>query len=164
LIVPLTLVLLPVICQCLHHSPNASDDERKQSKPLLPSPLGRLPVIGHLHLIGELPQVWLRKLAAKHNCGGSHMLLQLGIVPNLVVSSPRVAHAVLSTLDHVFASQPTSKVLQNFLYGSSTIGFGPYGNHWRKVKKLVTTHLFTIKKVNSFRHARQEEVTDFFYR
>jgi len=29
-------------------------------------------------------------------------------------------------------------------------------------KKLVATHLFTIKKVNSFRHARQDVVTAFF--
>jgi hypothetical protein len=115
-IVPLTLVLLPTICWRLHHRPNASDIERKQSKPLLPSPPGRLPVIGHLHLIGELPQVCLRDLTAKHNRGSSLMLLQLGTVPNLVVSSPHVAHAVLSMLDHVFASWPTSKVLQNFLY------------------------------------------------
>nr|AGT16177.1 Cytochrome P450, E-class, group I [Saccharum hybrid cultivar R570]AGT16712.1 hypothetical protein SHCRBa_030_E01_R_110 [Saccharum hybrid cultivar R570] len=86
------------------------------------------------------------------------MLLQLGTVSNLVVSSPRAARAVLRTHDHVFASRPTTKVLHNFLYGSSTIAFGPYGEHWRKVRKLVTTHLFTVKKVNSFCHARQEEV------
>jgi hypothetical protein len=87
------------------------------------------------------------------------MLLQLGTVPNLVISSPHAAQAVLRTHDHVFASRPTPKVLHNFLYGSSTMAFGPYCEHWRKVRKLVTTRLFTDKKVNSFRHARQEEVT-----
>ncbi|CAD6255880.1 unnamed protein product [Miscanthus lutarioriparius] len=157
-VVPLMLVLLPVICRCLHHRPNDGDDERKQSKPLLPSPPGRLPVIGHLHLIGDLPHVSLRDLATKHDRGGGLMLLQLGTVPNLVVSSPHAAQAVLRTHDHVFASRPTPKVLHNFLYGSSTIAFGPYGEHWRKVRKLVTTRLFTVKKVNSFHHARQEEV------
>ncbi|CAD6342451.1 unnamed protein product [Miscanthus lutarioriparius] len=157
-VVPLMLVLLPVICRRLHHRPNAGDDERKQSKPLLPSPPGRLPVIGHLHLIGDIPHVSLRDLATKHDRGGGLMLLQLGTVPNLVVSSPHAAQAVLRTHDHVFASRPTPKVLHNFLYGSSTIAFGPYGEHWRMVRKLVTTRLFTVKKVNSFHHARQEEV------
>ncbi|CAD6252727.1 unnamed protein product [Miscanthus lutarioriparius] len=157
-VVPLMLVLLPVICRRLHHLPNAGDNERKQSKPLLPSPPGRLPVIGHLHLIGDIPHVSLRDLATKHDRGGGLMLLQLGTVPNLVVSSPHAAQAVLWTHDHVFASRPTPKVLHNFLYGSSTIAFGPYGEHWRKVRKLVTTRLFTVKKVNSFHHARQEEV------
>jgi hypothetical protein len=142
-VVPLTLVLLPVLCRRLHR-PNAGagDDERKQSKPILPSPPGRLPVIGHLHLVGDLPHVSLHDLAVKHDRGGGLMLLQLGTVSNLVVSSPRAARAVLRTHDHVFASRPTTKVLHNFLYGSSTIAFGPYGEHWRKVRKLVTTHLF----------------------
>jgi len=87
------------------------------------------------------------------------MLLQLGAIPNLIVSSPRIAQAVLRTYDHVFTSGPPSKVFHNFLYGSSTIAFGTYGEHWRKVKKLVTMHLFTVKKVNSYRRAREEEVT-----
>jgi hypothetical protein len=130
-IVPLTLVLLPVLCRCLHHRLNAgaADDERKQSKPILPSPPGRLPVVGHLHLVGDLPHVSLHDLAVKHDRGGGLMLLQLGTVPNLVVSSPRAAQVVLRlrTHDHVFASRPTTKVWHNFLYGSSTIAFGPYG-------------------------------------
>ncbi|CAD6255879.1 unnamed protein product [Miscanthus lutarioriparius] len=159
-VVPLILVLLPVICQrLLHcHRPNTGESRKHSSKPLLPSPTRRLPVIGHLHLVGDLPHVSLRDLATKHDRGGGLMLLQLGTVPNLVVSSPRAAQVVLRTYDHVFASRPTSKVFHNFLYGSSTIGFGPYGEHWRKVRKLVTMHLFTVKKVNSFCHARQEEV------
>nr|AGT16178.1 Cytochrome P450, E-class, group I [Saccharum hybrid cultivar R570]AGT16711.1 hypothetical protein SHCRBa_030_E01_F_60 [Saccharum hybrid cultivar R570] len=147
LVVPLMLELLPFICRRLHHRPNAGDDDRKRSKPLLPSPPGRLPVIGHLHLIGDLPHVSLRDLATKHDHGGGLMLLQLGTVPILVVSSPHAAQAVLRTHDHVFASRPAPKVLHNFLYGSSTIAFGPYGEHWRKVRKLVTTRLFTVKKV-----------------
>ncbi|KAG0530847.1 hypothetical protein BDA96_05G222300 [Sorghum bicolor] len=159
-LVPPILVLLPLICRRLQHRRNnAGDDERKQSMTLLPSPPGKLPVIGHLHLVGDLPHVSLRDLAAKHDRGGGLMLLQLGAVPNLVVSSPRAAQAVLRTHDHVFATRPAPKVLHKLLYGPSTIAFGPYGDHWRKVKKLVTTHLFTMKKVNSFRHARQEEVS-----
>ncbi|XP_066334474.1 indole-2-monooxygenase-like [Miscanthus floridulus] len=65
------------------------------------------------------------------------MPLQLGSVPNLVASSPHAAPAVLHTLDHVFASRPTSKVLHNFLYRSSTIGFGPYGDYWWKVRLVM---------------------------
>jgi cytochrome P450 len=34
----------------------------------------------------------------------------------------------------------------------------PYGEHWRQARKLVTAHLFTIKKVHSYRSARKEEV------
>ncbi|KAB8107080.1 hypothetical protein EE612_041646 [Oryza sativa] len=55
----------------------------------LPSPPGRLPLIGHMHLIGSFPHMSLRDLATKH--GPDLMLLHLGTVPTLVVSSSRMA-------------------------------------------------------------------------
>jgi hypothetical protein len=65
----------------------------------------------------------------------------------------------LRTYDHIFASRPASAVVDTLMYGpSSDISFGPYGEQWRQARKLVTTHLFTVKKVNSYRHARKEEV------
>ncbi|CAL4992553.1 unnamed protein product [Urochloa decumbens] len=87
------------------------------------------------------------------------MLLRLGTVPNLIVSSPHAAQAVLRTHDNVFASRPPSIVVDNLQYGpSSNFGGAPYGEHWRQVRKFVSTHLLTAKKVNSYHLARQEEV------
>ncbi|XBI15425.1 hypothetical protein VPH35_057845 [Triticum aestivum] len=86
---------------------------------LPPSPPA-LPIIGHLHLIGSIPHVSLRGLAKKH--GPDVMLLRLGAVPNLIVSSSRAAEAVLRTHDHVFASRPYSVISDTIMYGSSDIG------------------------------------------
>uniref|UniRef100_A0A0D3GVI8 Cytochrome P450 n=1 Tax=Oryza barthii TaxID=65489 RepID=A0A0D3GVI8_9ORYZ len=122
----------------------------------LPSPPGRLPVIGHLHLIGSLPYVSFRELAIKH--GPDLMLLHLGTVPTLVVSSARAAQAILRTNDHVFASRTYSAVTDILFYGSSDVAFSPYGEYWRQVKKIATTHLLTNKKVRSYGKARQQEV------
>jgi hypothetical protein len=123
----------------------------------LPSPPSKLPVIGHLHLVGSLPHVSLRDLAAKHGRDGL-MLLRLGAVPTLVVSSPSAARTVLRTHDHVFASRGYSSIADVLFYGSTDVGFSPYGEHWRKVKKIATTHLLSNRKVRSYRHAREEEV------
>jgi hypothetical protein len=93
------------------------------------------------------------------------MLLRFGTVPNLVVSSARAARLIMQTHDHAFASRPASKISNTLVYGSSDIAFSPYGDHWRQLRRLVTTHLFTVKKVNSYRLSRQEEVifnTSFF--
>ncbi|CAO2164763.1 unnamed protein product [Urochloa humidicola] len=129
-------------------------DEQLLSK--LPSPPGRLPIIGHLHLVGTLPHVSLRDLAAKR---GGLMLLRLGAVPTLVVSSASAAQAVLRTQDHVFASRAYSPVTDILFYGSTDVAFAPYGEHWRQVRKISTMHLLTNKKVRSYRHARQHEVS-----
>ncbi|KAE8783866.1 Cytochrome P450 71C4 [Hordeum vulgare] len=128
----------------------------KRRQRLPPSPPA-LPIIGHLHLIGSLPHVSLRNLAKKH--GPDVMLLRLGAVPNLVVSSSHAAEAVLRTHDHVFASRPHSVVSDTIMYGSCDIGFAPYGEYWRQAKKLVTTHMLSVKKVQSFRSAAAEEIS-----
>ncbi|XP_062194960.1 indole-2-monooxygenase-like [Phragmites australis] len=151
-LVPLVLLLLHLASRSLRIS-----NKQRQAKHPPPSPPG-LPIIGHMHLVGDLPHVSLRDLATKHGHGGGLMLLRLGAVPNLVVSSPRAAQAIMRRHDHIFASRPTSKLSDDLLYGSSDIGFAPYGEHWRQVRKLVTTHLFTVKKVQSYRLARQDEV------
>ncbi|RCV29326.1 hypothetical protein SETIT_6G003900v2 [Setaria italica] len=151
LIVPL---LLPLLLNLAASSRRRGNNGGKKLPPSPPA----LPIIGHLHLVGDLPHVSLRDLAASHGRDGL-MLLRLGAVPNLIVSSPSAARAVLRTHDHVFASRPASAIADALMYGpSSDMGFAPYGEHWRQARKLVTTHLFTVKKVHSYRHDREEEV------
>jgi len=135
---------------------NGDGDDKVQ---LPPSPPG-LPIIGHLHLVGGLPHVSLRDLSAKHGSSDGLMFLRLGSVPTLILSSPRAAEAILRTHDHVFASRTASTVSDDLLYGSSDIVFAPYGEHWRQIKKLATTHLFTVQKVHSYGRARKEEVSE----
>uniref|UniRef100_A0A3B6U2J7 P450 n=2 Tax=Triticum aestivum TaxID=4565 RepID=A0A3B6U2J7_WHEAT len=122
----------------------------------LPSPPFKLPLIGHLHLVGSLPHVALRDLATKH--GPDVMLIRLGVVPTLVVSSPRAAKAVLRTYDHLFASRPHSPVGDILFSGSTNIAFAPYGDYWRQLRKIVTTHLLGARKVRSNRAARETEL------
>ncbi|KAF0897138.1 hypothetical protein E2562_033934 [Oryza meyeriana var. granulata] len=87
------------------------------------------------------------------------MLLRLGAVPMLVASSPNAAEAILRTHDHEFASRPRTVLADIVFYGSRDIGFAPYGEQWRQARKLVTTHLLSVKKVQSLRLAREEEVS-----
>uniref|UniRef100_A0ACD6AR93 Uncharacterized protein n=1 Tax=Avena sativa TaxID=4498 RepID=A0ACD6AR93_AVESA len=115
-----------------------------------------LPIIGHLHLVGSLPHVALCSLARKY--GPDVMLLRLGAVPTVVVSSPRAAEAVLRTHDHVFASRPRSVVSDIVLYGSSDVAFAPYGEKWRQARKILSTHVLSVKRVQFFRSGAREEV------
>ena len=102
------------------HGSSCSDDDKQQ---LPPSPPG-LPIIGHLHLIGDLPHVSLRDLSAKHGRDGL-MLLHLGAATTLIVSSPQAAETIMRTHDHVFASRLVSTVSDDLMYGSSDIAFSP---------------------------------------
>ncbi|OEL33726.1 indole-2-monooxygenase, partial [Dichanthelium oligosanthes] len=149
-----SLVLLLPLLLTFFVSAEGASDARLLSR--LPSPPVKLPIIGHLHLLGALPHVSLASLAAKH--GPDLMLLCLGAVPTIIVSSPRAAEAVLRTHDHVFASRPRSMISDIIMYGATDSCFAPYGENFRKARKLVTMHLLNDRKVRSQRPAREEEV------
>ncbi|KAF0899600.1 hypothetical protein E2562_020792 [Oryza meyeriana var. granulata] len=155
--VVMILVFLLLLLLLHYYLSAATRRSSAASNHLPPSP-PRLPVIGHMHLVGSNPHVSLSNLAKKHAADGL-MLLQLGQVRNLVVSSPRAAEAVLRTHDRVFASRPHSAIADILAYGSSDIAFSPLGEYWRKARKLVVTHLLSPKKVQSLRHGREEEVS-----
>jgi hypothetical protein len=149
------LLLFPFLL-FVHRWLTAKTGKTQQRENRLPPSPPALPIIGHLHLVGSRPHVSLRSLARKH--GPDVMLLRLGAVPTLVVSSPRAAEAVLRTHDHVFASRPRSVVSDIILYGSSDVAFAPYGENWRQARKLLTTHVLSVKRVQSFRRLAIEEV------
>ncbi|XP_019703678.2 cytochrome P450 71A1 [Elaeis guineensis] len=121
---------------------------------LPPSP-PKFPFIGNLHQLGPLPHRSLQGLAEKH---GPLMLLHLGQVPTLIVSSAEMAREIMRTHDHIFASRPPMKAAKILLCDGRDVGFAPYGECWRYAKKVCIIHLLSNKKVQSFRLAREEEV------
>ncbi|XP_020676090.1 cytochrome P450 71A1-like [Dendrobium catenatum] len=122
---------------------------------LLPSP-PRFPFIGNLHQLSSLPHRSLFELSKKH---GPLMLLQLGSIPTLVVSSPSSAREIMRTHDLVFASRPSLKASRILLYNNSDIAFASYGDYWRQIRKICVTNLLCLKQVQFFSHVRLEEVS-----
>lgn len=86
------------------------------------------------------------------------MLLQLGQVPTLVVSSADVAREIFKTQDHIFSNRPSLIVPNKLLYGCKDVAFAQYGNYWKNVRKLSVLHLLSPRRVQSYRHIRDEEV------
>ncbi|KAH7691852.1 Premnaspirodiene oxygenase protein [Dioscorea alata] len=126
----------------------------KRSIRLPPSPW-KLPFIGNLHQIGLLPHQSLHKLAKRH---GPLMLVKLGQVPTLVVSSSQIAKEIMKRHDLIFASRPSLKTAHVILYGCADMAFSPYGEHWRQMRKISVTNLLSMKMVKSFQVAREEKV------
>ncbi|KAM3296906.1 hypothetical protein ACQJBY_038991 [Aegilops geniculata] len=154
LLVPLLLLYYSATTRTRPAIEQAAPAGHGEERPL-PSPPSKLPLIGHLHLIGTDPHVSLAALTAEHGDGGL-LLLHLGQVRNLVVITPGAAEAVLRTHDHVFASRPQNAFADALLDGSD-IAFAPYGEFWRQLRRLVTTHLLSARKVLSLRAGREEE-------
>ncbi|KAF8399846.1 hypothetical protein HHK36_015717 [Tetracentron sinense] len=119
-----------------------------------PSP-PKFPIIGHLHLVSDMPHHSFSQLAGKL---GPIIYLQLGQVPTLVVSSADLARDILKTHDHAFASRPQLIAAQYLSFGCSDITFSVYGPYWRQARKICVTELLNIKRVTSFQLIRDEEV------
>ncbi|KDP26674.1 hypothetical protein JCGZ_17832 [Jatropha curcas] len=129
-------------------------EDRKQNKQLPPGP-PKLPILGNLHQLGELLHQSYWKLSKKY---GPVMLLQLGNIPNVVISSAEAAREVLKVNDLACCSRPQLAGAGRLSYNYLDVGLTPYGDHWRNMKKLIVLQLFSLKRVQSFRSLREEEV------
>ncbi|CAI0439186.1 unnamed protein product [Linum tenue] len=109
-------------------------------------------------MIGDQPHRRLRDLAAKY--GPDVMQLQLGELNYIVISTPEAAKLVMKTHDIAFASRPNFLAPDIIFYGGKDIAFAPYGDHWRQMRKLCTLELFSATRVQSFRHIREDEVSN----
>ncbi|KAL0399217.1 UNVERIFIED_CONTAM: cytochrome [Sesamum radiatum] len=115
-----------------------------------------LPIIGNLHQFGTSNRyINLWRLAKKY---GPLMSMKLGSKRVLVVSSPRIAKESLKTHDLVFCSRPKLLAQYKLAYDGSDIGYAPYSDSWRELRKICVLHLLSSKQVQSFRPVREDEV------
>ncbi|XP_059669267.1 desmethyl-deoxy-podophyllotoxin synthase-like [Cornus florida] len=60
--------------------------------------------------------------------------------------------------DIIFASRPF--ILSTSIISENDIGFAPYGDHWRQLRKFCILELLSVKRVQSFRPIREEEISN----
>ncbi|XP_002511297.2 cytochrome P450 736A117 [Ricinus communis] len=118
-----------------------------------PSP-PKFPIVGNLHQIGLHPHRSLRSLAQTH---GPIMLLHLGSVPVLVISSANMAREIMKTHDLVFADRPSTRISRMLLYDNKDVAAAPYGEYWRQTKSVCVLHLLSNRRVQSYTKIREEE-------
>jgi len=113
------------------------------------------PVVGNLLTLGKLPHRALYKLSKKY---GDIMELKLGSVLTIVVSSPEMAKQVLKDHDLICASRPET-IASKIMFEQRDIGWAPYGDHWRHMRKLSTLELLTLKRLEDSKNVRDEELS-----
>ncbi|KAM0885239.1 hypothetical protein ACQ4PT_030474 [Festuca glaucescens] len=153
---PLSYLLLPLLAIV----PFLCLTKRRRVGPALslpPSPWA-LPVLGHLHhLAGNLPHRAMRDITRRY---GPLVLLRLGRLPVVVVSSAEAAREVMVTHDIDFATRPFTRTLRLAIpEGANGVIFTPYGDEWRQIRKICTVELLSARRVHSFRSIREEEAS-----
>ncbi|XP_021720165.1 cytochrome P450 71A4-like [Chenopodium quinoa] len=118
-----------------------------------PSP-PKLPILGHLPKLGELPHRTLKSWSERY---GELMLIYLGSKPTLVVSSARVAKEIMKTHDASISNRGKFSINDKVLYNSRDVAASSYGEYWRQMKSIFVLQLLSNRRVRSFKGIREEE-------
>ncbi|KAG0546733.1 hypothetical protein BDA96_01G019100 [Sorghum bicolor] len=150
------LVLLPVLLVSLYFLLTSRSRSAKDGgAPRLPPGPAQVPVLGNLHQLGWLPHQNLREMARRH---GPVMLLRLGTVPAVVVSSAEAAREMLKAHDVDCCSRPISPGSKRLSYDLKDVTFTPYGEYWREMRRLLIVELLSMRRVKTARRAREQQV------
>ncbi|XP_015872960.3 cytochrome P450 CYP82D47 [Ziziphus jujuba] len=122
-----------------------------------PEARGAWPIIGHLPMLGgsKPPHITLAAMAEKN---GPVFTVRLGVHRALVVSSPETAKECFTINDVEVSSRPKLIAVKHFGYNHAMFNFAPYGNYWREIRKIVTVHLLSSRRIELLDHVRVSEI------
>ncbi|BBN11530.1 protein MpCYP827A1 [Marchantia polymorpha subsp. ruderalis] len=119
---------------------------------LPPGPRG-LPVLGSLHLVGELPHRDFTKLADKY---GPIVHLKLGFVHTIVVSSPEFAEEVLRRQDENFSTRFTSPKIEELTFdGFHEVVYAEAGPYHKYLKRILKEEMVSLRAQMRFKDSRR---------
>ncbi|KAJ0983464.1 hypothetical protein J5N97_011719 [Dioscorea zingiberensis] len=153
-LVYLLLIIIPVLLLLFLHK-KRKEAEKQSPKPKLPPGPRKLPLIGNLHQLGNIPHHSLWQLSQQY---GPLMYLQLGQAPTIVVSSSEIAREVMRTHDLASCNRPSHFSSSKLSFGCSDIVFIPYGDQWRELRRICKVELFGTKNNSYLCSIREEEV------
>ncbi|KQJ99419.1 cytochrome P450 CYP73A100 [Brachypodium distachyon] len=115
-----------------------------------------LPVLGNWLQVGnDLNHRFLARLSARY---GPVFRLRLGVRNLVVVSDPRLATEVLHTQGVEFGSRPRNVVFDIFTANGADMVFTEYGDHWRRMRRVMTLPFFTARVVQQYRAMWEAEM------
>lgn len=121
---------------------------------LPPGPFA-FPIFGNWLQVGDdLNHTNLTSMARKF---GEMFLLRMGQRNLVVVSSPNLAREVLFTQGVEFGSRTRNVVFDIFTGEGQDMVFTIYGDHWRKMRRIMTVPFFTNKVVQQYRFGWEDE-------
>ncbi|TXG61123.1 hypothetical protein EZV62_012486 [Acer yangbiense] len=148
----ITFPLLALFLYLLFHSLFSSSSKTT----LLPPSPSSIPILGNWHQVGN--DLNHRLLASMSHTYGPVFLLKLGSKNLVVVSDPELATQVLHTQGVEFGSRPRNVVFDVFTGNGQDMVFTVYGDHWRKMRRIMTLPFFTNKVVNHYSEMWEEEM------
>ncbi|KAI0527228.1 hypothetical protein KFK09_002827 [Dendrobium nobile] len=144
---PPALAASIIIIAALFFSPGGLAWALSRKRSTIPGPTGIL-----LALSGSAAHVSLAALARSFQAIRL-MAFSVGITRFIVSSHPETAKEILSSSS--FADRPIKESAYELLFHRA-MGFAPFGEYWRNLRRISSTYLFSPKRVSSFEKQRSE--------
>ncbi|CAH8357592.1 unnamed protein product [Eruca vesicaria subsp. sativa] len=111
----------------------------------IPGPSGSLSVFS-----GSTPHRVLAALGQRFKASPL-MAFSVGFSRFVISSEPETAKEILNS--SAFADRPFKESAYELLFHRS-LGFAPYGEYWRNLRRIASTHLFSPRRIASFEGVR----------
>ncbi|KAK7245579.1 hypothetical protein RIF29_40426 [Crotalaria pallida] len=142
------LLLIPVfsfwlVPGGLAWSLSSSNNNNKKTTTPIPGPSG-FPVLGLVFAFtGSLTHRVLAKLSHAFNAKPL-MAFSVGFTRFIISSSPDTAKDILNS--SAFADRPVKESAYELLFHRA-MGFAPFGEYWRNLRRISATHLFSPRRI-----------------
>ncbi|XP_057517349.1 cytochrome P450 78A5-like [Amaranthus tricolor] len=118
----------------------------------IPGPAG-LPLVGlGFAFTSENTHRVLAKIANRLNAMPL-MAFSVGLTRYIIASQPEIAKEILNSSE--FADRPIKESAYELLFNRA-MGFAPFGDYWRNLRRISATYLFSPRRISSFGVFREE--------
>ncbi|XP_061966986.1 cytochrome P450 76T24-like [Populus nigra] len=149
------LLLIAFCWACLHVLNASVLLRRKSGCTVLPPGPRQLPIIGNILALGDKPHRTLAKLSQTY---GPLMTLKLGRITTIVISSPNIAKEALQKHDQALSSRTVPDAVRG--HHKNSILWLPASTHWKFLKRLTATQMFTSQRLDASRALRGKKVQE----
>ncbi|XP_022891727.1 isoleucine N-monooxygenase 2-like [Olea europaea var. sylvestris] len=149
-------------CMLIFVTINGKILSQSKKPPLPPSPFS-------WPIVGNLPKVYANKPVFKWVDGVMEKLktnigcIRLGRVHVIVVVSPELSREFLHKHDSLFMSRPITMATEYASQGFLTTGLSPWGEQWKKMKRIVNQELFSPTRLRWLLNKRNKETDNLVY-
>ncbi|GMI69157.1 cytochrome p450 79a2 [Hibiscus trionum] len=157
---PTLLVFIAFACFCYLFKSQRPAQLQKARRPSLPPGPKPWPIVGNL------PEF----IKAKNETSVSHWIhsfmkemnteiacIRLGNVHVISVACPEISREFLKKQDAVFASRPLTMATDVVSKGYMTTAFSPFGNQWKKMRRVMVSELLSKARHRWIYKKRVEE-------
>ncbi|XP_019451130.1 PREDICTED: cytochrome P450 81E8-like [Lupinus angustifolius] len=114
-----------------------------------------LPVIGNLHQIKQPLHRTFNGLSQKY---GQIFSLVFGSHKVVVVSSLSIVQECFTKNDVTLSDRPKLLIGKYLGYNYTAVGFSPYGDHWRNLRRIISLEVLSSHRLNSSLEIRRDEI------